>query len=204
MPDDAIVPITVLSDLIYGWGNEGASVKHEYASAFIQHTRSADGPILECGSGLSTILLGLVAERNGNKVWSLEHNPFWAEKVRSTLERYDIRSVELCETKLRDYGPYWWYDPPKDTMPNDFSVVVCDGPQGRTPGGRYGMVPIMKPYLRPCCIVLLDDAGRSEERKIVTRWAEELGTSYRILGSEKPFAIIALPSISDRAELGDQ
>jgi len=195
LPHDALVPRTVLSDLIYGWGYEGGSVKHEYASAFLQHARTADGPILECGSGLSTILVGVVAQRNGNKVWSLEHSPFWAERVRSTLKRYDIKSVELCETNLRHYGPYKWYDPPKDRMPKDFSVVICDGPPASpgnmTPGGRYGMLPIMKQHLKPGCIVLLDDAERAREKKILARWAEELGTSYRIEGVEKPYGIVS-------------
>lgn len=190
LPHGAVVPATILSELIYGWGNKW-SVKHEYATTFLRYAQSAEGPILECGSGLSTILLGLVAERNGNKVWSLEHNAFWAERVRSTLKRYGIKSVELVETDLRDYGLYWWYDPPKDKMPKDFSLVVCDGPPGKTPGGRYGMLPIMGSHLKPGCIVLLDDAKRVEEREIIARWAEELGTSYNIEGTEKPFGIVS-------------
>ena len=120
-------------------------VQHEYASVVLRHSQATDGPILECGSGLSTILLGLVAQRNGNKVWALEHNAFFAEKVRSTLKSYGIKSVELYETDLRDYGPYCWYDPPKGKMPKNFSLVVCDGPPYSTPGGRYGMVPSLTP-----------------------------------------------------------
>lgn len=200
LPRDAVVPATVLSDLIYGWDNLW-SAKHEYIGAFLRHARATDGTILECGSGLSTILLGLVAHRTGNKVWSLEHDPSWAKKVRSTLKRYGIESAELCETDLRDYGPYLWYDPPKDRMPEDFSVVVCDGPPGKTAGGRYGVLPIMKSHLKPGCVVLLDDAGREGEREIVARWAEELGTDYEIRGSEKPFAIIALPSTNQEEKL---
>jgi hypothetical protein len=116
---------------------------HEYASAFLQRAWTAKGPILECGSGLSTILLGLVADRTGNEVWSLEHSTFWAERVRSTLKRHNLQCVRLCQSELRNCGAYLWYDPPKDTMPKDFSLVVCDGPPGNTLGGRYGMLPIM-------------------------------------------------------------
>jgi hypothetical protein len=196
VPHDAVIPRTLLSELIYAWGYEGGSAKYEFASAFIRYARAADGPILECGSGLSTILLGLVAQKNSNKVWSLEHSPFWAKRVRSTLKRYNIESVELCEANLRDYGPFWWYDPPKDRMPKDFSVVVCDGPPddpgNKTPGGRYGMLPIMKSHLAPGCIVLLDDAGRAREQEILARWAEELGASYSIEGVEKPFGIVCI------------
>jgi len=51
-------------------------------------------------------LLGPVAQRNGNKVWSLENDSFWAKKVRSTLKRCHITSVELLEVSIRNYGPY--------------------------------------------------------------------------------------------------
>ena len=51
-------------------------------------------------------MLGPVAQRNGNKVWSLENDSFWAKKVRSTLKRYHIKSVKLLEVGIRDYGPY--------------------------------------------------------------------------------------------------
>jgi hypothetical protein len=84
---DEAVPASVLSGLIYGWNNH-YSVKPEDAEVLLNLARSTDGPILECGSGLSTILLGLVAARNGNKVWSLEQKPWWAERVRSTLKRH--------------------------------------------------------------------------------------------------------------------
>jgi hypothetical protein len=124
LPHNAILPRPILSDLLYGWGYESGSIKHEYASAVLQCAWIARGPILECGSGLSTILLGLVAERTGNEVWSLEHDTFWVEKVSLTLKRHNISSVRLCQSDLRNYGAYLWYDPPKDRMPKDFSRCV--------------------------------------------------------------------------------
>ena len=110
------------------------------------------------------------------------------------LRRYRINSVKLCETGLRAYGSYTWYAPPKDKMPDDFALVICDGPPGTTRGGRYGLLPIMKPHLKSGCLVLLDDAGRAGERAIIARWANELGTDFRIEGTEEPFGIIYVPN----------
>src|SRR6187399_1286181 len=62
----------LLSDLVNGWGNSW-SARHEFLDACLQHTRKADGPILECGSGLSTLLVGALAQKLGKSVWSLEH-----------------------------------------------------------------------------------------------------------------------------------
>jgi predicted O-methyltransferase YrrM len=196
LPSKTDVDAPVIDELIYGWRNKW-STGPEYARSFIQHAWASDGPILECGSGLSTILLGVVAQKKGTRVWSLEHDLFWADKVRSTLKRYGIKSVELYATNLRDYGSYWWYDPPKGEMPKQFSLVVCDGPPGSIPGGRYAMLPIMKPHLKPGCIVLLDDVGRVAEKEIIARWAKELDTSYRIEGIVKPFGVLEVPTLED-------
>ena len=78
-------------------------------------------------------------------------------------------------------------------MPSDFSLVVCDGPPGDTPGGRYGTLPVMRSLLRPGCVVLLDDVHRSEELEIVNRWADQLGSPFDLTGSERRFASLTLP-----------
>jgi hypothetical protein len=72
-------------------------------------------------------------------------------------------------------------------MPDSFPLVVCDGPPGSTKGGRYGLVPIMREWLKPGCVILLDDAGREQERAIARRWEAELGASSETLGSIKPY-----------------
>jgi predicted O-methyltransferase YrrM len=190
----------VLSDLVYGWANSW-SVKPEYIAAFLRGAREAEGPILECGSGLSTVLLGSVAQRTGNRVWSLEHDRAWAKRTRDALRRFGITSVELCVSDLRDYGSYTWYNPPAARMPTDFALVVCDGPPGQTPGGRYGLLPILGSHLKPGCTILLDDAARPMEREALARWAHELGVDFTIGGVDKPFAMFVVPYVSNK---GDQ
>ena len=80
------------------------------------------GPILECGSGLSTILLGLLAARRGVDVWSLEHIPEWHARVRSVLESVGIAAMRLHLTPLRSYGDFDWYRLPLASMPHAFSA----------------------------------------------------------------------------------
>jgi hypothetical protein len=178
----------VVLDLIYGWGNDNWSALDEYLAGCVDHALSSPGSILECGSGLSTILVGAIAKKRGQRHWALEHTPAWASRVRKYLNRYELDSVVLCETPLKDYGDYCWYDAPLESMPDSLSLVICDGPPGSTKGGRYGLVPIMRKRLKAGCVILLDDAGREPERAIASRWEAELGTSSsRILGSLKPY-----------------
>jgi hypothetical protein len=173
-------------DLIYGWGNESWSAQDEYLANCLDHALAAHGPILECGSGLSTILVGAIAKKRGQHHWALEHTPAWATKVQRYLSRYKLDSVVLCVKPLKDYGDFCWYDAPLESMPGDFALVVCDGPPGHTKGGRYGLVPIMRERLKPGCVILLDDAGREQELAIARRWETELGARFTILGSTKP------------------
>lgn len=183
----------VISDLIFGWGNEQWSALDQYLRECLKLAATANCPILECGSGLSTILLGIVAQNAGNTVWTLEHNPEWAAKAIGILQKLQITSVHMMVSPLKSFGDVAWYDPPLNAMPDKFSIVVCDGPPACTPGGRYGLLPIMKEKLTPGCLILLDDADRKEERSIGMRWAEELNGSYELRGTVNPYMIISLP-----------
>ena len=177
----------VIDDLIYGWGNEGWSASDEYISGCIQHALNTKGPMLECGSGLSTVLLGAIAKKRGMALWTLEHSTDWAEKVQECLQAYGIDSVTLCVTPLVDYGDFSWYDPPLDSMPSFFDLVVCDGPPGDTKGGRRGLVSIMGKWFQEGSIILLDDGIRADERKTARQWQSELNTSLEFQGRTRPY-----------------
>jgi predicted O-methyltransferase YrrM len=193
LPVDRDPSEDVVGELVAAWGNQGFSARNEYIFAFIHHARQSPGPILECGSGLSTLLLGLEAMRRGLKVWTLEHHPAWAERMRGELQTWGITAVEYCQAPLRTYGEFAWYDPPLERMPADFSLVVCDGPPGDTLGGRYGMMPVMRQRLRPGCVILLDDYERADEQAAAARWVQETGASLEQHQGEKPYALLRLP-----------
>ena len=185
----------ILSDLIYGWGNESWSARDEYLAACIDHAMSSRGPILECGCGLSTILIGAIAKQRGQHHWALEHLPEWSTKVQSYLDRYRLDSVTLFSTPLKDYGEFVWYDAPLEFLPDSFALVICDGPPGGTKGGRYGLIPIMSERLATGCTILLDDVVRESERAIANRWQAETGATIEILGAKKPYIKL---SVTDR------
>jgi len=185
---------SVLTDLIYGWGNPMWSALEEYLVGCLHYALIVEGPILECGSGLTTIVLGVIAQKRGNTVWSLEHLPEWGERVGKYLKKYQIASVRLCIKSLKEFGDFSWYCPPLDLMPEKFEMVVCDGPPGDTRGGRYGLLPVMRERLGAGTIILLDDGGREQEKAVARRWAGELNSNYEVLGSEKPYIRITVPS----------
>ncbi len=164
-----------LVELRRRWGNEGFAISVEILEEVVKRAEKTKGPILECGSGLTTILLGMIARKRGIEVWSLEHNPTWAHYVEKILQQCKIQGVEICQAPLYDYGEFTWYQPPWERMPSGFQLIVCDGPPGSIPGGRYGLVPLSKEKFDKNAIIILDDAQRPMEAEIARRWAEEGG-----------------------------
>lgn len=179
----------VLNDLMSGWGNEGFAALTEYLEEVCKHATQTNGPILECGSGLTSIMLGLLAGRRGIQTWSLEHVPEWLARVTNVLERFEIPNTQICAAPLRSFGEFEWYEAPLAEMPEEFQLVVCDGPPGATVGGRYGLLPVMGDRLPSGSVILLDDANRPGEVEVLERWASE--TELRVSSPvEDSFAVI--------------
>jgi hypothetical protein len=164
----------LLLALYSAWGNEGFSAVPEFLEEIAARAVTTPGPILECGSGVSTLLLGLLAGRRGVVTWTLEHHGAWHARVAAALDAQRIPGVRLCLAPLVDRGAYAWYALPRD-LPPRFDLVVCDGPPGETPGGRYGLVPELQGRLPVGSTILLDDTARAAEADTARRWAAEGG-----------------------------
>lgn len=176
-----------IKKLVYGWDNRSWSALEEYLVACVEHGLKCNGPILECGSGLSTLLLGEIAQQRGLQHWALEHAQPWADKLQVQLNRYNINS-RVSTAALSDYGDYQWYTPPLEQMPESFSLIICDGPPWTTRGGRYGLSEVMRKHIKPGCVILLDDVARPDEQQVAARWSAQFGVDYQVIGSERAYA----------------
>ena len=170
----------MLVDLQAGWGNEGFAARTDYLEEVAERAVATQGPILECGSGLTTLLLGWLAGRRGVETWSLEHIPQWQARMNETLRQYGIPKVNVCLAPLRDYEGFSWYDPPLASLPEDFQLVICDGPPGTITGNRYGLLPVLGERLPAGSLILLDDANRPAEEEVLHRWSAEAGMSVQL------------------------
>jgi hypothetical protein len=173
LPKDVVPSRELLSELMAGWGNEGYAANLDYLEEVAKRAVSAAGPVLECGSGATTILLGVLCAKREIEVWSLEHSPEWRARIVELLERSGISGSGVCSAPLVEYGEFDWYDPPLAKLPKRFALVICDGPPGSTKGGRYGLLPVMNDRLGSGSYVLVDDAGRPAEAEMIERWERE-------------------------------
>jgi hypothetical protein len=100
--------------LTTGWGNEGWSADTAYLQAVCHWASRVQGDILECGSGLSTLLLGIIAP---GRVTTLEHLPEWQARVQGTAAQYSI-DINAVTAPLVIHGQFDWYKLPQSaSMP---------------------------------------------------------------------------------------
>jgi hypothetical protein len=171
-----------LSALRTGWGNDAYSADLNYLEEVATMAVRTPGPVLECGTGVTTLILGLLAGRRGVEVCALEHDKEWYNVTANALRRHRIRGVQLYLAPLHDYGGFTWYSSP-DGIPPFFSFIVCDGPPELTPGGRYGLLPVMHKRLTKGSVILLDDAGTKAGSEAISRWALEWGTVSELIST---------------------
>lgn len=169
--------------LAQGWANGSWQASGAFLEQVARHTRAAEGPILECGSGASTIVAGAYAKHG---VWSLEHLPEWCDRMQAIVCDDPRVDAHVVHAPLRSMGTYEWYDVPKG-LPATFSLVICDGPPHTTRGGRYGLLPQMEARLAPGATVLLDDTHRVAEKETAERWSDEFDMRIESMDS---FAVL--------------
>jgi hypothetical protein len=162
-----------LRRLRWAWSNPNSGAL-EYLLAVASAAASGSGPILECGSGLTTIVVGAVVRHTGRPFVSLENSPWWARHVRWSMKLAQAE-VDYRVQPLRDYGEFDWYeaDPPL----HDVSMIICDGPPAATRGGRYGLLPVYGQHLSADAEIYLDDFDRAAENIVTQRWSDEFGWS---------------------------
>lgn len=164
----------LLRRLRWAWANPNSGAV-EYLVAVADAAATTRGSVLECGSGLSTIVIGAISERTGNPVVSLENSSWWARHVQWCLKLARAQNVDYRVRGLRNFGDFDWYD--LGAPVDDVTLVICDGPISTSRGGRFGLLPVCGDQLAPNPRILLDDFDRPSERQVVQRWADEFGWS---------------------------
>ncbi len=162
----------LLERISNAWGNGPWTASTDYLQTSMSLARAARGPILECGSGLSTILVAAATRGTGRPVITLEHSGAWARRVGAELDRAGLGHARVAHSPLKSTASYDWYSVP-EPLPHGLSLVLCDGPPGTTRGGRSGLVPEIWNLLSSDVVILLDDASRDGEQAAVASWTAQ-------------------------------
>ena len=87
----------------------------------IQLAGNADGPIIEAGSGLSTILIAAATDQT---VYCLEHSPIHYERLKDFSGQAGVSNIAIVCCAIKDR----WYDLENEDIPARFSMGFNDGP----------------------------------------------------------------------------
>lgn len=157
-----------------GWAGSPDFLRHVHRIA----ARLRPENIVECSSGTSTVVLARTAQLNGRgHVYSLEHEPRYAQMTRAELERQGLQQyATVIDAPLRKHslarGDWQWYE--TTGLPPVIDLLVVDGPPAATqPQARYPAVAVLNDRIAAGGRVVLDDAARPDERAAVAYWESE-------------------------------
>jgi hypothetical protein len=125
--------------------------------------------VLECGSGLSTLIFARYAKNNPEAtVISLDHDKKYFTDTKKMLGKLQ-RNVKLIYAPLTGAPPV--YD--VDLLNYDkIDFALIDGPPARE-GGRSKMFDWLFPYLSKKWEIWLDDGNRKDESTAVKQWSSD-------------------------------
>lgn len=140
--------------------------------------------IVECGSGVSTVLLArLLRERGAGALVALEHDAHWAELVREQLRREGLETIARVLHVPLTGEPPWYGGPGLDEVPAEVDLLLVDGPPAFDPGHDARRAPALGWFaerLVEGATVILDDIDRPGELQVIAGWEESTDWRFAI------------------------
>ena len=132
--------------------------------------RESPRVIVECGSGLSTVIMGNYARHSGARVVSLDHDHRFAGQTSGLLSQHNLSEfVDLRTVDLAGSPPMYQTD-----LPDGIEFALIDGPPEST-GGRKATLDALMPHMAPRWSAWLDDGARKIERQALKGWRDRHG-----------------------------
>lgn len=126
--------------------------------------RRADGPILDVGSGLSTIVMAAVSD---HQVFAIEHDPIFAGELERMAKAAGTR-IALCAAPIKN----GWYDlSAYPDLPERFALAFVDGPPRRLGSRR----PFFTHFGDRVDDIIVDDVDQRDYGNEVEAWALAAG-----------------------------
>ncbi len=134
--------------------------------------------VLDLGSGSSTVVAARCLQQSGHgHVFSLDHDPRYAELTRQLLSVYGLTQwATVVDAPLvpSQWGEHWYSLANLPAAAQHAELLLVDGPPAwQIPLARYPALPMLAERLAPGCVILVDDANRKGERRMLERWKSE-------------------------------
>ena len=110
-----------------------------------RHVIETQGPILEYGCGVTTLLLAALVAPREIEVWTVERDGARHMRVARMLSAHGL-SVRWCRV-LMERSAIVWSDPAIDAMPDAFSLLVAVSEEPDGLSGRDRLPPALRSRL---------------------------------------------------------
>lgn len=157
----------------------------------------AQGDILEMGSGLSTIVMGIALQGTAHKVYALEHDLEYLRLTGEWLERNQIANVVLLYAPLLPFEGGDWYGVDEDQIPEHFDVVLIDGPP-RQIGNRAVAFDALGDRINNARLWLIDDVSDPAEMAMVSKYAQ--GRNVTVISGTSPGLAVHHMAVAAKVE----
>jgi predicted O-methyltransferase YrrM len=176
-----------------------SAISPDMANIIIQHVlNNKCKTILECGSGVSTLLISYCLKKTGQgRLWSVDHEEKYALITKQNLKAHSANEyTTVIEAPLKNITikkkQWQWYDTAFLKDIDNIDLLIIDGPP-RTVDSmvRYPALPLLFNSLNRHATIILDDASRPAEKDIVENWLKEFqNLSYDFIDTEKGTVIL--------------
>ena len=140
--------------------------------------------IIECGSGLSTLVIGkLLSKQKNAQILAIENDETWINLITRLLNDNMISNVTFRKSDLiqmQEEGKIGkWYNIPEILEKSDLvDAIIVDGPYAEKhhdPYSRYYSYQLIANRLKRGGFVYLDDVNRHAEKDFLNEWLKRTG-----------------------------
>ena len=194
--------LEMMERIANAWSNRSYSGDPGFLLQMARLAFTSTGPVLDCGSGISTVVAARLVARRGETVVSLEQDQEWHRHLARVLADLRVENVQLWYTPLRPFDDFVWYDLGDRRLPARFGLISCDGPavySAAWPAALYqswrvGVVPVLLELKVDFDWILLDDETDPRARGVIARWGAlgvplevvETPTGRHLIGRRHP------------------
>ena len=183
------------------WHKDGFSACSDYLNIVAREILiRKPKQILECGSGLSTIVSSYILQRNNlGKIHSLEHLNWVVDAVNKELKYHNLSEYsKVVHSPLQEVstslGTQMWYKHDIIDELGEIDMVIVDGPPKHTNKmARFPVLELVYEKLAKDAIIIMDDADRKDEKEILIIWKQKYPNSnIRKIQTQKGAVIIEI------------
>lgn len=183
----------LVADLYAYWGDPLSQRDERFLRSCLAEAERADGPILQCGTSLGTLLLGAVCDREPSKdkqLWCLEADPHWSSLMRSWLTEYKICSAHVIHSRPKLFNDYVWYTLDPARLAKRYALLICDGARASAQG-VIGTLSRVEAKLEDNFVILARNVGNPADLRFIAGWAKNRNAACVVVDKEQGFIKIS-------------